>query len=146
MTGVRIDVDENPKRADTARLTDGLNEHAKPFTDVPGFEPIAVYARDDGGELVGGILGYLNWRWLHISLLWVGAEQRGKGLGSKLLVRLEAEAFDRGCRHAHLDTLGFQARPFYESHGYEMFAALDDYPGEHQRVFMRKELPGEDAS
>ena len=146
MPDVHLEVDEKPKRPDTERLTNGLNEHAAPFTDKPGFEPIAVFARDDGGELVGGILGYLNWRWLHISLFWVGADQRGKGLGSKLLVRLEEEAFDRGCRHAHLDTLGFQARPFYETHGYEMFAALDDYPDEHQRVFMRKELRGADKS
>ena len=140
MTDVRLEVDLHPKRVDTARLTDGLNEHAALFTDTPGFEPIAVFARNKDDELVGGILGYLNWRWLHVSLLWVGADQRGKGLGSKLLTRLEAVAVERGCRHAHLDTLGFQARPFYEAHGYEMFAALDDYPREHQRVFLKKDL------
>ena len=45
-----------------------------------------------------------------------------------------------GVMDAWLDTYDFQARPFYERHGYEMFAELDDLPGGHRRWFMRKRL------
>ena len=46
---------------------------------------------------------------------------------------MEAEAIRRGCRGAYLDTFSYQARPFYERLGYEVFGTLDDYPAGHQR-------------
>ena len=54
--------------------------------------------------------------------------------------RAEAEAMDRGCHHAHLATLDFQARSFYESLGYTVFGVLDDYPWPYKRFFMHKQL------
>jgi len=53
---------------------------------------------------------------------------------------MEHAAKERGCTAAHLDTFSFQARPFYESLGYEVFGTLDDYPQGHQRFFMKKTL------
>ncbi len=32
----------------------------------------------------------------------------------------------------------FQARPFYERHGYTVFGTLDNYPIGHSRCFMQK--------
>jgi len=140
MTELDIELTFDPRADDIERLAKGLHEHADPYTDDPGFDPVAVFAHNGEGHLVGGVYGYLNWRWLHVSLFWVSEDYRGQGLGSRLLERIEADAAQRGCRHAHLDTLGFQARPFYEAHGYEIFATLDDYPGRHQRIFMKKSL------
>ena len=88
----------------------------------------------------------INWTWLHVSLLWVAEERRHSGLGSRLLCDLEAAAAERGCRHAHLDTFSYQARPFYERHGYTLFATLDDYPPGHQRFFLRKTFASASAS
>ena len=47
---------------------------------------------------------------------------------------------EKGCTRAHLSTFSFQAKAFYESLGYEVFATLDDYPPGHARSFMRKVL------
>jgi len=41
-------------------------------------------------------------------------------------------------RGAFLDTFSFQARPFYERHGYECFGELRDHPPGHSHYFMRK--------
>jgi hypothetical protein len=60
--------------------------------------------------------------------------------GRRLLEAIEDEARKRGCRWAHLDTFSYQARPFYERLGYELFATLDDYPPGHQRFFLKKPL------
>ena len=65
---------------------------------------------------------------------------RGQGYGAHLLEAAEAEAIERGCKRALLDTHSFQSPDFYRRHGYEIYGALEDFPGEHQRLYMRKRL------
>lgn len=64
----------------------------------------------------------------------------GHGLGARLARRLEREAHARGCRQAHLETLSYQARAFYERLGYTAFAELPDYPPGHTKVYLCKTL------
>ena len=145
MNDLSVAVETAPDPRDVEALGRGLTEHALPFTGTPGFRPLAVFARDGAGVLVGGIHGQVNWTWLHIGLVWVAAERRHSGLGSRLLRAIEGAAAERGCRHAHLDTFSYQARPFYERHGYALFATLDDYPPGHRRFFLKKDLPSASA-
>lgn len=140
MEDCSLTVETNPSPSDIKTLGDGLTEHALPTTGAPGFLPLAVLARDADGRLVGGISAFVNWNWLQIQLVWIAQEQRRSGLGSKLLSRIENAGKERGCSNAHLDTFSYQARPFYERHGYELFATLDDYPTGHRRFFLRKRL------
>jgi len=118
----------------------GLTRHALPATGVPGFQPIAVLARDRQAALVAGAVGTINWNWLHIDLLWVSEPCRHTGVGSRLMAEIERVAAQRGCTHAHLDTFSYQARPFYERLGYRVFGVLQNYPPGHQRFFMEKTL------
>jgi len=140
MRDLEVRVETNPSPEDVKALGDGLTEHALPTTGAPGFLPLAVFARDGNGRLVGGISAFVNWNWLQIQLVWISSELRRTGLGSELLSRIEAAGKERGCLYAHLDTFSYQARPFYERHGYELFATLDDYPEGHRRFFLRKTL------
>jgi GNAT superfamily N-acetyltransferase len=109
-------------------------------TGVPGFQPVSAFVRDRQLAVVGGVIGTTNWNWLHVALFWVAEPLRFTGMGSRLLAAIEREARSRGCTRAHLDTFSYQARPFYERNGYEVFATLDDYPTGHKRYFMRKSL------
>ncbi len=140
MSDVAISVIQGHDPALVAELGRGLTEHALPVTGVPGFNPVAVVARDDAGTLIGGVSGTINWNWLHVALFWIAEDVRHTGLGSALLRRIEEHAVQSGCANAHLDTFSYQARPFYERHGYTLFASLDDYPTGHQRFFLRKVL------
>jgi len=140
MRGVEVSVVEGLDQEIVAALGRGLTDHALPVTGVPGFNPVAVVARDGGGGLIGAVSGTINWNWLHVALFWIAADARRGGLGSTLLRRLEEVAVQRGCTNAHLDTFSYQARPFYEGHGYTLFATLEDYPTGHQRFFLRKKL------
>ena len=137
---LQIELDEAPSHDDLDVLRQGLTEHARGFVEQPGFQPLAVFARHQSGRIVGGALGWLNWNWLDASLLWVDEGLRDAGLGSRLLRRLEDEAYQRGCRRAHLETFSYQARRFYERHGYRSFATLPDYPPGHTKVYLRKDL------
>ena len=59
-----------------------------------------------------------------------------------MLAAAEAEALRRGCRGARLFTYSFQARGFYEKHGYTVFGVLDDFPPGHSQIWLRKTLAG----
>jgi hypothetical protein len=54
---------------------------------------------------------------------------------------VENEAVKLECKYAYLDTFSFEARPFYEKHGYELFATLDNYPEGYSKHFLKKKLP-----
>lgn len=95
---------------------------------------------DDAGELVAGLSGRLSYSWLFIDLFWVAETARGCGLGSQILRKAEEYAVQEGCHSAWLDTFSFQARGFYEKHGYAVFGELPEYPGEHRRFFLSKRL------
>ena len=138
--GLALSVETQPASEDVRALGQGLTDHALPTVGRPGFQPLAVFARDAAGRLVGGIFAHVNWNWLHVSLVWLEESRRRAGLGSRLLAALEAAAIERGCTQAHLDTFSYQARPFYERHGYRVFATLEDYPTGYQRFFMQKTL------
>jgi GNAT superfamily N-acetyltransferase len=142
MTQTTIELTTDAAREDLERLAQGLTEHALPVTKERGFVPLAAFARGPSGELRGGIAATLNWNWLQINLVWVDAELRRSGLGSALLTAIEQAGIERGCRHAHLDTFSYQARPFYEKHGYELFAELEEYPPGQRRYFLKKRLRG----
>ena len=137
---VEFEVTFQPADEDTRRLARELQSHAADFIDTDGFESVAVFLRDDKGDAVGGVSGYLNWNWLQVSLLWVDESLRGEGYGEKLMTMIEDLGREKGCTRAHLSTFSFQAKAFYESLGYEVFATLDDYPPGHARSFMRKVL------
>jgi ribosomal protein S18 acetylase RimI-like enzyme len=70
---------------------------------------------------------------------------RGHDLGSRLMEEAEALALERGCIGAWLTTFSYQARPFYERLGYEVFASLDRSPRDNVRIFMRKSLAKQSA-
>jgi GNAT superfamily N-acetyltransferase len=140
VTTYALTIDDMPSAADQQALVRGLDEHAGLHTPRPGFKPLAAFIRSEDGILVGGAYGYVNWNWLFINLVWLSPSLRGHGHGRRLILALERAARERGCTHAHLDTFSFQARPFYEKLGYEVFSTLDDYPPGHRRFFMKKIL------
>ena len=107
---------------------------------VSGRQPIALVVYDDKGQLVGALDGYLFFDWLTVGRLWVAPEQRGGGMGTALLLEAEASARVAGCVGSTLNTYDFQARPFYEKQGYEVFGILRDNPKGHVRFFMSKSL------
>jgi GNAT superfamily N-acetyltransferase len=92
------------------------------------------------GETLGGLWAQSRWGGFYIDMLVVPEESRGQGIGTRLMNSAEAEARRRGCDHMWLDTYAFQARPFYERSGFEVFGQLDGDAPIYPRFFMRKHL------
>ena len=91
-------------------------------------------------EIAGGLWSSTAWDYLHVDLLVVPEDLRGRGIGRTLMRQAEDEAVRRGCRSAWLDTFSFQARGFYEKLGYTVFGTLDEYPAGHHRFFLTRAL------
>jgi hypothetical protein len=93
-------------------------------TGISTWYPVNFFVKSARGETLGGVMGAIWGGWLQVGFLWVA----------------EAYARERGCHSVLLDTHSFQARPFYEGRGYEVFGTLDDFPKGHKKFFLRKKL------
>jgi ribosomal protein S18 acetylase RimI-like enzyme len=109
-------------------------------TGVSAYYPVYFFVMSERNETLGGVMGGIWGGWLHISHLWMDEAARGKRWATHLMDHAEAYARERGAHSATLDTHSFQARPFYEKRGYEVFGVLDDYPKGHKKYFLRKKL------
>jgi len=134
--------DPLPGNSLTRFITESLASYNIAATGQADWYPLGFFLRAGNGEWLGGLLGNLWGGWLHVTHLWVAAPARRQGCGTGLLQAAERYAVERGCRAAHLETHSYEARPFYEKLGYQVFAALDDYPPGHAKYFLRKELIG----
>jgi ribosomal protein S18 acetylase RimI-like enzyme len=93
-----------------------------------------------GKEIVGGLTGYTWMGWFFIELLWIAEKYRGKGHGTALVHKAEAEARKRGTKNTYLDTFSFQAPEFYKKLGFRPFGRLKDFPKGHERMWFTKTL------
>jgi GNAT superfamily N-acetyltransferase len=100
-----------------------------------------------GDEVVGcGAITLLDERTAEIKRMWVSPAVRGRGLGRRLLARLEEEARRAGCRTVVLDTSTTltEAVAMYEAAGYTPTEPYNDNPYA-ERWFARSlsvEVPG----
>lgn len=125
---------------DVTVLCAALQAFNRPFAGDIAVTPINLSIRDDDGALLGGLLAEYLLGWVEIHVLWVDPARRGSGLGAALLRECEQRALGLGAGWARLDTFDWQAEGFYLRQGYECFARLPNYPGSHERVFLRKRL------
>jgi len=137
-----ITLTDQPDPADMKFVEDGLAAYNLQFAPPYGTQRLVVLLRDDDGKLLGGILGLTWWGWLRIDIVWLDEAARGQDRGTRLMEAAEAEAIRRGCHHVFLDTMSFQALPFYLKLGYTVFGELDDLPAgwSHKMHFLQKTL------
>lgn len=122
-------------------LRDGLTAYNIERGRVDERLTAGIFVRDAAGRLVGGIYGVIWGSALEIKYLWVDAEWRGRGIGSRLLAQMEEEGRRHGCEWAHLNTYSFQAPAFYQRYGYEPVCTISDgFPDGVARIFLKKRL------
>ncbi len=136
----RVTVEAEPKAADMGLIVKALTEFnaSKSGGDKPAHLLITV--RDEQNAVVGGLVASCYLGWLQVHAVWLPEEFRGKGLGRALMREAENEAIRRGCPRIFLETLSFQALPFYEKLGYTIFSCLRDFPPGSARYALTKIL------
>lgn len=147
---MKIELTTAPSDTDAQRLRDGIRQFN--HTAVPALESeeaetrFFVLMRDDVGTVQGGLRATCYWNTLHIELLWVGESCRGTGAGTILLLQAETKAQSLGCEKALVETTSWQAKPFYERHGYSLIATLKDRPKGHSSHYLSKTLSPVDTA
>ncbi|MBO9560720.1 MAG: GNAT family N-acetyltransferase [Caulobacter sp.] len=107
----------------------------------PDNRDFALLIRTPGEDAVqGGLWAQSRWGAFYVDMIVVPEALRGTGVGTDLMTRAEAEARARGCHLMWLDTYAFQARPFYERLGFEIFGQMDGPEPVYPRWFMHKRL------
>ena len=138
------DVVTTTGKADAAldeRLSDELDTfNAAATPDVAPAEELTVRMEQDG-ELVAGVSGWTWGQAAGIAMTWVREDQRGTGVGARLLAAFEAEARERGCTHVFTTSFTFQAPGFYQRLGYEEIFRWESVPTPgRDDVHLRKQL------
>jgi ribosomal protein S18 acetylase RimI-like enzyme len=121
-------------------INEHLRKHASKFTGGDGLgEQIAFEARENK-EFVGCVVVQLFWGQLHIKYLVVKEAYRGQGIGRKLM----EHAFEFGksnmCSFAFVETMVFQAPPFYQKLGFKIDFIRFGYEKEISFYYLSKDL------
>ncbi|MFV3073817.1 GNAT family N-acetyltransferase [Niveispirillum fermenti] len=102
-------------------------------------QTLALFARDAGGAIQGGIVLWFYGRDAYIHVLWVDAPWRGRGVGVALLRAAENAAVTAGAARLYLSTMGFQGPDFYPRYGFAAQGVFTDFTWGHDRHYFRKE-------
>ena len=104
-------------------------------------EEFVYIVTDDSGNLLGGcILSVDDLRTASIYDLWVEEAFRRQGMASALIREAEREARECGCYLAMVGTFDWQAKTFYDKHGYMLNDTMTDVPKGHEHYMLTKRL------
>jgi GNAT superfamily N-acetyltransferase len=137
---MKIEVLQKPEQSLIDFLSDKIAEFNWENWEVSERTPLAIQVKSDSGEVVAGAAARSFGDWLMLDTLWVSKALRGQDVGSEILKKVEEAAKSRGCTKCLLDTLDFQAMPFYEKHGYKVQWVQEGYPKTGCKYFMVKQL------
>lgn len=115
---VKIEYSDNFEKLDKM-ADDLLTEYDKENGVEYNFNKFSFVAID-GNELVGFITGFSYYSEITINNVVVKKGYRGKGIGTKLIRKVEEYFEDKGFNNINLVTNDFQAPKFYEKCGFEL--------------------------
>jgi GNAT superfamily N-acetyltransferase len=134
----RVEIDPAPEQVQY--LENRIYEFNSKATGITDGAWLAIFVRDDSGQIVAGICGNTWGGCCEIRQFWVKESKRGQGVGTELLAAAEDEARRRSCTQMFLMTFTFQAPAFYAKRGFKVLATVEDYPRGHQNLLMTKHL------
>ncbi len=97
---------------------------------------------EEGGKLIAGLDACVTaFRILYISTVFVDAEHRRKGVGTRLIREMEKRAAALGVNAIRLDTFSWQGKEFYEALGYRIVGSYSNAEDGYSEYFFLKRIP-----
>jgi len=121
-------------------LFKGINEEAK---KVRGLNPIISFCfslENSEKKILGGINGFAYYGCLYVDMLWIDEKLRNKGFGSKLMQKAEEFGKNQNCSFSTVNTMDFEALPFYQKLEYQIEFIRDGYDKNSKMYMLRKAL------
>jgi GNAT superfamily N-acetyltransferase len=140
MNSLRLVSEREPSPVDLEVVRQGLYAFNMRTMHDDRFLDIAIFLRDEANAVQGGLLGAVWAGWFHLEFLWIAEAYRHLSYGDQLIHAAEAEARAFGGTSAYVETFSFQARPFYERHGFQVVGAINNYPPGQTYYLLSKSL------
>ncbi|SUP42345.1 putative acetyltransferase [Vibrio owensii] len=138
---MKLEFKLNPEQNDLDFIRDGIRAYNRMHLPNGDVNTIGCFARNDEGKVIGGLTGEMFNNTVFVEYLWVDAEARTSGLGSKLISLLEEQVKPHGVTHLYLDTYSFQALDFYLKLGFEKVGQYSGYPAVGiDKHFLQKQI------
>ena len=139
-TGYHLEFSETINLEEENILVNGQNEEAFKAKQVTPIRYFGVFIKDAENKVIGGITGSTYFGCLYVDTLWVREELRHQGLGTKLMAAAEKIGKERGCLFAVLNTMDWEAGPFYKKLGYEVDFIRHGFEKDSRMYFLIKKI------
>ncbi|MBD9104930.1 GNAT family N-acetyltransferase [bacterium] len=94
----------------------------------------------DNDKLIGGAIGFVEFNWYFLDLLYIDEEYRNRNIGTNLIKEIEKFALEEHLTGVRMETWNFQAKGFYEKNGYSVFGEIKDCPPGTIDYHLKKEF------
>lgn len=121
-------------------LYTGISENAYYTKGFPGIVPFSVFIQDQSDKVFGGVSGALVYGSLYVGSLFVDKSLRGQGWGTKLMEQAEKFGTLNGARFITINTMDWEAKPFYEKLGFHVEFTREGYDDGSKMFMLRKAL------
>lgn len=94
----------------------------------------------DNDKLIGGAIGFVEYNWYFLDLLYIDEEYRNRNIGTNLIKEIEKFALKEHLTGVRMGTWNFQAKGFYEKNGYSVFGEIKNCPPGTIDYHLKKEF------
>lgn len=94
----------------------------------------------DNDKLIGGAIGFVEFNWYFLDLLYIDEEYRNRNIGTNLIKEIEKFALEEHLTGVRMETWNFQAKGFYEKNDYSVFGEIKDCPPGTIDYHLKKEF------
>ena len=99
---------------------------------------------EEGDRLIAGLDACVTaFKILYVSTVFVDADHRRKGFGTRLMREMERRAAEMDVNTIRLDTFDWQGRAFYEALGYQIVGSYENADDGYAEYFFLKRLDKE---
>lgn len=116
----------------------GISEEAFHTKGLPPIRPFSIFIKDQKENIVGGASGTLFYGSLYVDSLWIEKTLRHQGWGTRLMHEAENIGRKHGVSFITLNTMDWEALPFYQKLGYCIEFVRDGYDKNSKMFFLRK--------